>query len=35
MIEMLTEYLKSKYVNRLNIQRKEEIGAYRFGELYS
>ena len=32
---MLTEYLKSKYVNRLNIQRKEEIEAYRFGELYS
>ena len=35
MIEMSTDYLKSKYINRLNIQRKEEIGAHRFGELYS
>ena len=32
---MSTDYLKSKYINRLNIQRKEEIGAHRFGELYS
>lgn len=35
MIEMSTDYLKSKYINRLNIQRKEEIEAHRFGELYS
>ena len=33
MIGMSTDYLKSKYINRLNIQRKEEIGAHRFGEL--
>lgn len=35
MIEKLIEYLKSKYINRLNVDRKEEVGAHTFGDLYS